>query len=421
MQTKGRSLNAEGGRVGLSKGGGILKAGEFVFTTIKDLYKGKKGLQEGAIRKKLIKKYKEEGLKFNEYFRKAYDEAANIVTNRKLEIIEDAMKKVDTASDDYIKLVDEHIRFVEPDFYKDIKRWDSYRPDLADKTRALMHPDWAAARFGSNYDDVLLRNQNRALRQQSDEINKMYPDKTDTDILVDEIDEMNKVNIDELFTGRKKNAEGGIIGLKDGGLLEKYKKYAPKGPWTRGLTDAEITFELYNLLEPYMSLFMKEGGRVGFKEGKGMSRRAFLKLMGAAAALPVVGKFFKLAKPAAKVMDDIKISLRGDGDWERDIDGMWSGGNWVNYSFEALTDKGRKILAKLSKGKNASLVDQGDGVYFPGKTVKAKAGDYLTDAEEYALDAEENIKKAKGKMNLNTRVGKNTKGIDKSQKKYLDT
>ena len=85
----------------------------------------------------------------------------------------------------------------------------------------------------------------------------------------------------------------------------------------------EITYELYNLLAPYMSLFMKEGGRVGFKEGKGMSRRAFLKLMGAAAALPVVGKYFKLAKPAAKVMDDIKISLRGDGDWEQDIDGHW--------------------------------------------------------------------------------------------------
>ena len=119
-----------------------------------------------------------------------------------------------------------------------------------------------------------------------------------------------------------------------------------------------------DLLEPYMSLFMKEGGRVGFKEGKGMSRRAFLKLMGAAAALPVVGKFFKLAKPASKVMDDIKITLRGDGDWSLEDD-MWTGGNWVNYSFEALTDKGRKILAKLSKGKNASLVDEGEGYYTP--------------------------------------------------------
>ena len=369
QQSKKATKHAEGGRAGYLKGG-ILKAGEFVFTTIKDLYKGKKGLQAGRIEKDLMKKYKNEGMELGDAISKANREAYEIVDNRKLEIIEEAMKKVDTASDDYIKLVDEHIRIIEPEFYKDIKRWDSYRPDLADKTRALMHPDWAAARFGDNYDDVLLRNQNRALRQQSDEINKMYPDKSDTDILVDEIDEMNKVNIDELFTGRKKNSEGGIIGLKDGGtLLEKYKEYAPKGPWWRGLTDTEITIELYNALSPYMSLFMKEGGRVGFKEGKGMSRRAFLKLMGAAAALPVVGKFFKLAKPAAKVMDDIQIQIRGDADWEY-IDDMWSGGTWANVYFKPITDKGRKILEKFTKGKDASLTKQ-DDLFVPGNSEEA--------------------------------------------------
>ena len=43
--------------------------------------------------------------------------------------------------------------------------------------------------------------------------------------------------------------------------------------------------------------------RKKFAEGKGpkMSRRNFLKIMGGLAALPVVGKFFKFAKPAAKV------------------------------------------------------------------------------------------------------------------------
>ena len=215
-----------------------------------------------------------------------------------------------------------------------------------------------------------------------------------------------------------KYAKGGIVGLKNGGLLEKYEKYAPKGPWTRGLTDTEITYELYRLLEPYMSLFMKEGGRVGFKEGKGMSRRAFLKLMGAAAALPVVGKFFKLAKPAAKVMDDIKITLRGDGDWEY-VDESWSGGNWVNYSFEALTDKGKQILAKLSKGKNSSLVDQGDGVYFPGKQLKDKTG-FLIDEAESAVDAVENIKKAKGNISLNTQVGSKVKGAKPEKYKDMD-
>ena len=47
-------------------------------------------------------------------------------------------------------------------------------------------------------------------------------------------------------------------------------------------------------------LHLNEGGRVRFDKG-GVSRRKFLKLMGGLAALPVVGKFFKLAKPAAKI------------------------------------------------------------------------------------------------------------------------
>jgi hypothetical protein len=124
----------------------------------------------------------------------------------------------------------------------------------------------------------------------------------------------------------------------------------------------------------------------------------------------VVGKFFKLAKPAAKAMDDIKISLRGDGDWERDIDGMWSGGNWVNYSFEALTDKGKQILNKLTKGKKGTLVDEGDGVYTPNQG--------LGNESEFAVEAVDAIKKSKGKISLNTRVGSKVKGAKKGYKTY---
>jgi hypothetical protein len=39
-----------------------------------------------------------------------------------------------------------------------------------------------------------------------------------------------------------------------------------------------------------------DGGRIGFKDG--MDRRSFLKIMGGLAAIPIVGKFFKLAKTA---------------------------------------------------------------------------------------------------------------------------
>ena len=46
---------------------------------------------------------------------------------------------------------------------------------------------------------------------------------------------------------------------------------------------------------------LADGGRIGFKNG-GMDRRGFLKLMGGLATLPVLGKFFKGAKVASKVV-----------------------------------------------------------------------------------------------------------------------
>ena len=45
------------------------------------------------------------------------------------------------------------------------------------------------------------------------------------------------------------------------------------------------------------------GFRKSFKDGSKMSRRTFLKLMGGLAALPIVGKYFKGAKTAAKVTE----------------------------------------------------------------------------------------------------------------------
>jgi hypothetical protein len=46
-----------------------------------------------------------------------------------------------------------------------------------------------------------------------------------------------------------------------------------------------------------------KGERVKRKEGGGMSRRQFIKIMGGIASLPFIGKFFKGAKPAAKVAE----------------------------------------------------------------------------------------------------------------------
>ena len=143
-----------------------------------------------------------------------YD-ASDVVNQKKLEIVENKMNEVNIGSDDYVDLIDEHIRLTDRETYKDIKRWKNTRPDLADKTRALHFPHWAKARYGEDYHGVFQRRQALALKEQSDEINKMYPD-TDGGIedlqqrTVDEIDDMNKANIDEIIEGRKKNASGGL-------------------------------------------------------------------------------------------------------------------------------------------------------------------------------------------------------------------
>ena len=201
--------------------GGIARVG-FAGGLLARLYKGAKGLQHGAIERKLRKKYIETGMDKFKAYDKAMNDAFDVVNQKKLKIVENKMNEVNVHSDDYVDLIDEHIRLTDRETYKDIKRWKNTRSDLADKTRALYFPDWAKTRYGEDYHGVLQRRQASALKEQSDEINRMYPDKSDTDILVDEIDEMNKANIDEIIEGRKKNASGGIarVGMMIGGFTK---------------------------------------------------------------------------------------------------------------------------------------------------------------------------------------------------------
>ena len=190
----------------------LFGGGGFVFRGIRALYKGKKGLQTGRIEKELMKKYRDEGMELIDAVTTANREAYEIVDNRKLKIVQDAMKKVDIRSDDYIRLMDEEFRLNDPESYTFIKKMvERGRDDLANKTRAARFPDWAESNFGENYDEVLLRNQAQALKAQSDEIDRMYPT-DDPDVgpsfvgeqqMVDEIDEMNKANIAELLEGKR--------------------------------------------------------------------------------------------------------------------------------------------------------------------------------------------------------------------------
>jgi len=88
---------------------------------------------------------------------------------------------------------------------------------------------------------------------------------------------------------------------------------------------------------------MATGGRAGFKDG--MTRRTFLKLLGGMAAVPIVGKFFKLAKVGQKVKQVPMIKtddVAGKPEW-----------------FDALVNKvireGDDVTKKFATGERQSI------------------------------------------------------------------
>ena len=110
---------------------------------------------------------------------------------------------------------------------------------------------------------------------------------------------------DEAFQGLTKKkfdpedmAQGGRAGFKDG-LTPSFEEYMRE---RRGIEQKRNLEQMYKeYLEDMrrkkvmeQKQMVAEGGRIGFKDG--MTRRTFLKLLGGMAAVPIVGKFFKLAK-----------------------------------------------------------------------------------------------------------------------------
>ncbi len=171
------------------------------------IFKGLAGIMQGKISKELIRKYKNEGMDLIDAITKGNQEANELVKQRKLTFINDKFQNTNILTDEYIKLIDEEIKLNDPELFQTIKQFEkNNRPALADKMRALRHPDWAAANFGEDYMTVLERGQTREL------LNKIDPNIKERTIL-DDIDDMNKANIDELFGGRKRNADGGLAGI----------------------------------------------------------------------------------------------------------------------------------------------------------------------------------------------------------------
>ena len=163
-------------------------------------------------------------------------------------------------------------------------------------------------------------------------------------------------------------AQGGIAGqlhMNQGGSVTKPKRglvneagsYAGVKKVREGKTYDVIasqlldpTFDLMDLDElrdifKSLGVNYKTGGRVGLQKGgpPNKGRRNFLKLMAGLASLPVLGKFFKFAKPAAKVVQ-LKNTSTAMPEWfPKFID------KFINNSV------GKKIDADLMEFKNSDL------------------------------------------------------------------
>ena len=95
------------------------------------------------------------------------------------------------------------------------------------------------------------------------------------------------------------------IKTKDGGINYKAAELF-LGKKLKGNESADELIQMLNRQE-----MRADGGRIGYKDGPDMGRRNFLKIMGGLAAIPIVGKFFKLAK-AGKTVNKVPIIKTGD-------------------------------------------------------------------------------------------------------------
>ena len=100
-------------------------------------------------------------------------------------------------------------------------------------------------------------------------------------------------------TPRTKQAEGGLTQEDFNQFLEERKKMQ-KEKEKKDLIDEWDKFKKWKETEGGTINFAAEGGRIGLKDGHSPGRRKFLKVAAGLASIPVVGKFFKWAKPAAK-------------------------------------------------------------------------------------------------------------------------
>jgi hypothetical protein len=135
------------------------------------------------------------------------------------------------------------------------------------------------------------------------------------------------------------------------------------------------------------------GGRIGFDKGSPPSkgRRNFLKLLGGLASIPVFGKLFKAAKPAAKVAKTVEQTTSGvPAYFPKLVEKIKMLGDDVT---EIAATKERQKVTKYKDYELTEEIDTG--------AIQVKKGDIYSGREEYMIyDKPETI------------VGKNNKPVE---------
>ena len=204
-----------------------------------------------------------------------------------------------------------------------------------------------------------------------------------------------------------KAAKGGRVGLKGGGVGHPPSSnsmfenifYNPNHPYLSTMN----TMGIMDMIQQIP--FFNKGGRVGFKKGKGLTRRTFLKLMGGLAALPVVGKFLgpatKVAEkaiPAAQEgfkigKDNFLLLVDKIKRFGKKTDGLATKEREVGYVYSDKKGNTYELIEDISSGDKRIIKDRG-GV----GTYGDKSFDTIEDRTIMELKKGEYVKNKKGRI-----------------------
>ena len=192
---------------------------------------------------------------------------------------------------------------------------------------------------------------------------------------------------------------------------EENKKYARElmtdNDEFRNLPDNDRK-ELLDLIEDKIEIdeFSKGGlARFSFKNGKGLTRRTFLKLMGGLAALPVVGKFLgpatKVAEKAGPVAaegfkigkENFLLLVDKIKRFGKKTDGLATKEREVGYVYSDKKGNTYELVEDVSSGDTRIIKDRGGVGSYGDKTF-----DTIDDRTVMELKKGEYIKNKKGKI-----------------------